>query len=286
MRSIGQSMGRQRMGIALVFALVLAGLVVVGHATTAPPDVAVSISGIAYHGPNGDGSFTIPIGTRVTWTNNDPFAHTSTSDATPTPVWDSGFIAAGGSFSFTFTQAGAFPYHCIIHSTFPAMHGTITVVATSANPTGVAPATGSSAGGTSVTITGTDFQSGAAVTFGGVAAATINVVDANTITATTPAHPAGTFDIVVTNPGSAGATLSPGFTFVVINPVPPSKPSVAPLSGVNPLPPQRPPGPTDPGQPNPLPGGRPPGNGLASGASNTSPGRASAPAPLPLPTGR
>jgi hypothetical protein len=285
MRSIGHGMGRQRIGIALVFALVLAGLVVVGHATTAPPDVAVSISGIAYHGPNGDGTFTIPIGTRVTWTNNDPFDHTSTSDATPTPIWDSGFIAGGGSFSFTFTQAGVFPYHCIIHSTFPAMHGTITVV-TPPNPTGVAPATGTSGGGTNVTITGTDFQSGAAVTFGGVAATNVNVVAANTITATTPAHAAGTFDIVVTNPDSTAGTLSPGFTFVAPNPLPSSKPSVAPLSGVNPLPPQRPPGPPDSGHPNPLPGGRPPG-GPVSGASNSAPGSGvSAPAPLPLPTRR
>jgi plastocyanin len=282
MRSMGRGMERQRIGVALVFALVLAGLVTVGHATTAPPDVAVSISGTAYHGPNGDGTFTIPVGTRVTWTNNDLFAHTTTSDATPTPVWDSGFIASGGTFSVTFTQAGIFPYHCTIHSFVPAMHGTITVVATPANPTGVTPATGPSAGGTSVTITGTDFQSGAAVTFGGVAAANINVVDANTITATTPAHPAGTFDIVVTNPGSVGATLSPGFTFVVINPLPPSKPSVAPLSGVTPLPAQRPPGSTDPGHPNPLPGGRPPGSGPASGAGNAAP----APAPLPLPNRR
>ena len=53
MRSIGRGMGRQRIGIALIFALVLAGLVTVGHATTAPPDVAVSISGFAFHGPGG-----------------------------------------------------------------------------------------------------------------------------------------------------------------------------------------------------------------------------------------
>jgi plastocyanin len=286
MRSSGQGMGRQRIGIALAFALVLAGLVTVGHATTAPPDVAVSIANFAFDGPNDTGTFTIPAGTRVTWTNNDPFFHTTTSDATPTPVWDSGSIASGGSFSFTFTQAGAFPYHCTIHAFLPAMHGTITVVAPP-NPTGVAPATGASAGGTNVTITGTDFQPNATVTIGGTAATNVNVVNANTITATTPAHTAGTFDIVVTNPDSTAGTLSPGFTFVVINPLPPLKPSVAPLNGVNPLPPQRPPGPTDPSNPNPLPGGRPPGNGSASGARTTAPsGAAPAPAPLPIPTGR
>ncbi|MGI8858081.1 MAG: IPT/TIG domain-containing protein [Thermomicrobiales bacterium] len=280
MRSTGRGIGRQRVGFALVFALVLAGLVTVGHATTAPPDVAVSISGFAYHGPNGDGTFTIPIGTRVTWTNNDGFPHTTTSDATPTPVWDSGSIAGGGSFSFTFTQTGVFPYHCTIHPFIAAMHGTITVTGTPPNPTSVLPTTGASAGGTHVTITGTNFQPGATVTFGGVAATNANVTDATTIIATTPAHPAGTFDIVVTNPDSTAGTLSPGFTFVVINPLPPLKPSIAPLPGVNPLPPAQPPSAPDPGHPSPLPGGRPPGNVPAQSGS------VPAPAPLPFPTRR
>ncbi len=279
MRSTGRGIGRQRVGVALIFALVLAGLVTVGHATTAPPDVAVSISGIAYHGPNGNGTFTIPVGTRVTWTNNDLFTHTTTSDETPAPVWDSGFMAGGVSFSFTFTQVGVFPYHCAIHSLTPAMHGTITVVAPP-SPTGVLPTSGASAGGTPVTISGTNFQPGATVTFGGVAATSANVTDATTITATTPAHPAGTFDIVVTNPDSTAGTLSPGFTFVVINPLPPLKPSVAPLPGVNPLPPPQPPSAPDPGHPSPLPGGRPPGNQSAHIGS------VPAPAPLPFPTRR
>jgi plastocyanin len=33
-------------------------------------------------------------------------------------------LAAGATFSQTFTTAGTFPYHCNIHSN---MHGTITV---------------------------------------------------------------------------------------------------------------------------------------------------------------
>jgi plastocyanin len=57
----------------------------------------------------------------VTWTNRDVIAHTSTADG---GAWNSGTIAAGGTFSRTFTSAGSFPYHCAIH---PGMIGTVTV---------------------------------------------------------------------------------------------------------------------------------------------------------------
>jgi hypothetical protein len=58
--------------------------------------------------------------------------------------------------------------------------------------TGVAPTSGPDTGGTSVTITGTGFDSGVTnVTFGGTAATGVTFVNATTITATTPAHAAG-----------------------------------------------------------------------------------------------
>ncbi len=63
----------------------------------------------------------ISVGTTVTWTNSDSVAHTSTSDAA---AWNSGTVAPGGQFSFTFQTAGTFPYHCTIH---PGMVGTVVV---------------------------------------------------------------------------------------------------------------------------------------------------------------
>ena len=50
----------------------------------------------------------------------------------------------------------------------------------------VTPNSGAIAGGTAVTITGIDFATGATVTFGGVAATNVVVVNSTTITATTP----------------------------------------------------------------------------------------------------
>lgn len=75
------------------------------------------------------------------------------------------------------------------------------------------PATGSTLGGTSVTITGTGFISGATVSIGGNAATSVVVVDSETITAIAPAHAAGAVDVVVTNPDTQSDTLAGGFTY-------------------------------------------------------------------------
>ena len=55
----------------------------------------------------------------------------------------------------------------------------------------VAPNNGPTAGGTAVTITGTNFAAGATVTFGGAAATNVVVVNSTTITAATPARECG-----------------------------------------------------------------------------------------------
>ena len=66
----------------------------------------------------------VRAGTTVTWINCEPAgtpAHTSTSDA---GVWGSDLLQPGATFSFTFTQVGTFPYHCIPH---PFMIATVVV---------------------------------------------------------------------------------------------------------------------------------------------------------------
>jgi plastocyanin len=45
--------------------------------------------------------------------NEDGTAHTVTSD---TSLFDSGYIAAGGSWTYTFTSTGTYRYHCTYHS--------------------------------------------------------------------------------------------------------------------------------------------------------------------------
>ncbi|PKN80825.1 MAG: hypothetical protein CVU47_08670 [Chloroflexi bacterium HGW-Chloroflexi-9] len=71
--------------------------------------------------------------------------------------------------------------------------------------TGLTPATGPTAGGTSVVLTGTNFTGATAVNFG--AGAATFVVDSPTqITATAPAGAAGTVNVRVTTPGGQSAT--------------------------------------------------------------------------------
>ena len=64
----------------------------------------------------------------------------------------------------------------------------------------VTPSTGLAAGATPVTISGLNLTGATGVTFGGTAATAVVVVNAGTITATSPAHAAGTVDVQVTTP--------------------------------------------------------------------------------------
>jgi len=79
--------------------------------------------------------------------------------------------------------------------------------------TSVSPTSGRTAGGTAVTISGSGFQSGATVAFGGNAATKVIVVSPASITAATPPHPAGTVTITVTNPNRQSATLLNAYTY-------------------------------------------------------------------------
>ena len=71
---------------------------------------------------------------------------------------------------------------------------------------GISPNTGSAAGGTAITIVGIGFTGATAVTVGGTAATSVVVVNANTITAVSPAKPAGSYDVRVTTPIGTNTT--------------------------------------------------------------------------------
>jgi nitrite reductase (NO-forming) len=68
----------------------------------------------------------VSVGGTVTWTNNDAQPHTATSgqNVTPDGKFDSGILAPAATFPFTFTQAGEYPYFCLLH---PNMVGTVSV---------------------------------------------------------------------------------------------------------------------------------------------------------------
>ena len=77
----------------------------------------INMRGSAFSVPN----LSVVAGTTVTWINDDNMTHTVTSN---TGAFNSGDIAPGGSFSYTFSATGSFHYHCIYHS---GMTGSVTV---------------------------------------------------------------------------------------------------------------------------------------------------------------
>jgi plastocyanin len=97
-------------------------------AAPATAATAVTIMNFAFS----PASISVPVGSTVTWTNQDSTAHTVTADD---GSFDSGSLAPGATFSQAFDTPGTFAYHCNIHS---SMHGTVTVVA-AATPASMAP---------------------------------------------------------------------------------------------------------------------------------------------------
>jgi len=95
--------------------------------------------------------------------------------------------------------------------------------------TGISPASCPVGGGTAVTLTGTGFQAGATVGFGGAAGTAVAVASATSIIATCPARAAGPLSVVVTN---ADGQVSNGLTFTYqVGTPPPGVGSVSPASG-------------------------------------------------------
>ncbi|MDP8888595.1 MAG: multicopper oxidase domain-containing protein [Thermoproteota archaeon] len=68
----------------------------------------------------------VSVGGTVTWTNDDSQPHTATSgeNVTPDGVFDSGIMGPAATFEHTFTEAGEYPYFCLLH---PNMVGTVSV---------------------------------------------------------------------------------------------------------------------------------------------------------------
>jgi plastocyanin len=69
----------------------------------------------------GPDRLTVPVGTTVTWTNNDADEHTVVAKD---ESFHSGALAKGQSFQYTFTKAGRYDYLCSIH---PFMVATVVV---------------------------------------------------------------------------------------------------------------------------------------------------------------
>ncbi|MEW5738063.1 MAG: IPT/TIG domain-containing protein [Myxococcota bacterium] len=77
----------------------------------------------------------------------------------------------------------------------------------------VTPANGLAAGGTQTVLTGSGFQTGMLVFFGGFSASAAATQNAGIATATTPPGPTGVVDVAITNPDGQSAVLQNGFSY-------------------------------------------------------------------------
>ncbi|MER5792113.1 cupredoxin family copper-binding protein [Streptomyces sp. NPDC001980] len=91
------------------------------HPGTGTPvaGTAVAIKNFAFS----PATLKVPVGTTVTWTNQDTDAHTVTSTGSGGPL-HSPALATHGTYSHTFTEPGTYAYLCTIH---PFMTATVEV---------------------------------------------------------------------------------------------------------------------------------------------------------------
>jgi len=131
-------------------------------------------------------------------------------------VWSTGDISAG-QHVVTIERNSESPAGKFITIDAVDLAGTLTGPPPPPAVTGLDPISGSTAGGTSVTITGTGFTDVTSVSFGGDEATDVVAGGSGTeISCTAPAHSEGTVDVQVTTAaGSSENTAADDFTYLV-----------------------------------------------------------------------
>lgn len=153
--TFGETSMRKGMWSAAAVIVLLSGAgAVLGGAQVLAADSRVAI----VEGSVGDTSswkftpaeVTVSVGSTVTWRNDGQLDHTATAD---NGSFDSGNLATGKEFKFTFSTPGEFSYNCKPH---PFMTGVVKVTGAAAPPTTAAttPTTVPAGGATTTTARG------------------------------------------------------------------------------------------------------------------------------------
>ena len=146
-------------------------------------------------------------------------------------VEDSNGAVAAGTYNATATIAA--PKEWIMQVVGFSTTGVSFVSPPTTSPTTpITPATGIDVGGTSVTITGTNFQPGAIVLFGtapgGISGVNCTESGGTTIICLTPADTDGAKDVTVVNVDGQSSSATGAFTFQNVTPV---ISTIAPVTG-------------------------------------------------------
>jgi hypothetical protein len=163
----------------------------------------------------------------ISWGDNDG------SVATISMEPSGAFLVSG---THTYSRTGTFNTTVLVDNVSgpnAVAHGLATVTAAPPAPavSGISPTSGPEAGGTSVTITGTDFTGATDVEFGSTPASDFTFVSSTQITATAPAGN-GIRDVTVTTPSGTSAISRADLYTYVPGPAPaPAVTGISPTSG-------------------------------------------------------
>jgi hypothetical protein len=164
-----------------------------------PPTPQPSSATVAAGSTNNAIPLTITGGTATSLAISTQAGHgTATVSGTSITYTPTGGYSGSDSFQYTATNSAG--------TSAPPALVTITVTLSPPTVSSVSPTSGSTAGGTPVTITGTGFTSATGVRFGGSTAAGFSINSATSITATAAAAAAGQVDVTVTNAAGTSAT--------------------------------------------------------------------------------
>ncbi len=211
-------------------------------ASPATVDVTVTVSGVQSTPVVADQFTYVPTVTQIS-PNSGPIAGGTTVTITGTG-FDSGSTVTFGSVpatSRTFVSSTKMTAVSPAVTSPATVHVTVTTSTSQTSApttadnytygptvTSVSPAFGPTYGGTGVVITGTGFVAGTTVQFGTLAATSVNVVSATTITAVSPAVAAPTVvdvTVSVAGGGTSATSTSDRFTYL------PTVTNVSPVSG-------------------------------------------------------
>ncbi len=185
----------------------------------APTEATITVTGspltLSTNGPTG----TLTINNTSLYTAATNITADFTGTALDGNVTETGntcaSLAPASSCTLTFTPGST----VVSETNFPIQGGNTNAltaaieIESSVTLDAMNPSSGAGAGGVGVTLTGTDLTGATGVTFGGVAATSVNVVNSTTVTLVTPAHAAGAVDVVITTPDGS-ATLTNGYTYL------------------------------------------------------------------------
>lgn len=172
-----------------------------GIATSTPVDVVAAGTGSSATSSSGSGTTTnanaLIVGANYVQTTTTAAGSGYTSRVITSPdgdILEDRTVTATGPYGATATLGSGWWVMQMV---------AVRAAGSAPTVTSISPSNGSTAGGTAVTITGTNFAAGATVTFGTAAATNVVIVSSTTITATTPVGSAGAVTVAVTLSGQS-----------------------------------------------------------------------------------